>query len=542
MRHSGFPRYMRMMAPFLLVIVSAMVAVCAYYQALNYPFISDDKVYITGNDKLIGLSWNELWRLFVEPYNPWELLPLRDFSYWLDITWFGMNPSVFRIDNIILYLLCCLIVYATTRSLWRHFRPAEAASAPWVAAIVTCLFTVHPAHVEAVIWVSSRKDVLSGMFAMLALWFAVNTKREQGLSASYAIATLFALLTAMLSKASAVAVAPFIALLWFVFWRDIPVSSRRPTTLLWPLAVLIVAAGVTMFFSANSSIKYSAYFGTEAVTRTLAILGWLTRLAISPEGRHYIYPVLDGWLIGMVALGIIVLVAAAAGVVMLLRKRSLEGLALILFLLLCLPYAQLVPFSADSLVSDRFLFLAVWPIALLIVALLWRIHPLLRTALLCVLVLPWIYQSVERPKDWIDIETLFERDYSAWPEHYSLAYAYIIDHQLPDGLYREARKTAENITVPEARDIMMNLVEAEQAIAEARTITDSYDAMTRLQNLGLLLARQPARSKWDPPLHNFWIKCNLSYVSAWQKLVRAFPNDSFLQENFRASVMKYAGH
>jgi hypothetical protein len=44
---------------------------------------------------------------------------------------------------------------------------------------------------------------------------------------------------------------------------------------------------------------------------------------------------------------------------MILRRRSLEGFALVTFLLLCMPYTQLVPFVTDSLVSDRFLALAV---------------------------------------------------------------------------------------------------------------------------------------------------------------------------------------
>src|ERR1019366_8419549 len=96
----------------------------------------------------------------------------------------------------------------------------------------------------------------------------------------------------------------------------------------------------------------------EAVTRLLAVLGWLARLAISPESRHFYYPVFeDTYLPFRVALGVAVL--AAAGGVMILRRRSLEGFALVTFLLLCMPYTQLVPFVTDSLVSDRFLALAV---------------------------------------------------------------------------------------------------------------------------------------------------------------------------------------
>jgi hypothetical protein len=169
----------------------------------------------------------ELRRLFTEPYNPYEFLPLRDLSYWFDITLFGLTPSAFRVHNILLYLLCLPLVYGTTMAVWRYFRPADAASAPWAAAVVTALFVVHPSHAEAVVWISGRKDVLSTMFSLLALWFAVKAKREQGASHRYATAALVALLAAMLSKATAVAVAPVIAMLWMLFWHDIPIRSGK---------------------------------------------------------------------------------------------------------------------------------------------------------------------------------------------------------------------------------------------------------------------------------------------------------------------------
>jgi hypothetical protein len=96
---------MRQAAPLALVLAAITIAVAAYLQALHYPFVNDDTVYLVENFKLAGLRFAELWRLFIEPYNRYEFLPLRDLSYWFDITLFGLNPSEFRVHNIILYLL-----------------------------------------------------------------------------------------------------------------------------------------------------------------------------------------------------------------------------------------------------------------------------------------------------------------------------------------------------------------------------------------------------------------------------------------------------
>lgn len=532
MKLFSFSPRMRQLALLVLVLVSAMIAVTAYLQAIDYPFISDDFNYTNNNIKLERLHPANLWRLFVEPYNPIEFLPLRDFSYWLDMALFGMNRSVFRIHNIILYLLCLPLVYATTLRLWRYFRPMDAASATWAAAVVTALFALHPSHVEAVVWISSRKDVLSGMFSLLALWLAVNARREQVLSAPHATAALVALLAAMFSKATAVAVAPVIALLWVIFWRDIPAPDRRRSLLLWPLASLLLAACAALIFMAYSTIKEPAYFGIETVTRMLAVLGWLARLSISPEGRHFFYQVFeDTKLPAMVVLGAFILMAAVTGVVMMLRKRTLEGFAWVTFLLLCLPYTQLIPFNTFSLVSDRFLTLAVWPVVLLIVALSWRLSPVPRTAMLFVIALPWGFQTIERPRDWYSNEVLIDTDLRAYPGHYLPAFFRIRD-LLAGGEYREASDIASSITDPEIRDILAELIHADHAVSIDAVLTGKpTEAMTNLWNLGLKLKQWPVQARWNSSMSHVLGESKNKLATEWETLASRFPFDMSVRYN-----------
>ncbi len=525
---------MRQFAPLALVLVSAVAAVAAYLQALNYPFVFDDAAYIADNHKLARLHLTELWRLFTEPYNIFsEFLPLRELSYWLDITLFGLNPSASRLHNILLYLLCLPLVYGTTSGLWRYFRPADTASAPWAAATVTALFALHPALVESVVWISGRKYVLPNLFSMLALWFAVSARREQGLSAPHAVAALVAFVAVMLSKASYVAVAPVIALLWVIFWRDVPAPDRRRSTLLWPLAILLLAGFLVRIFISSSEERESVYFGIEAVTRTLAVLGWLARLAVSPESRHYFYPVFeDPYLHVMVALGVAVLAAAAAGGVMLLRRRSLEGFALATFLLLCVPYIHLIPYKPPSLVSDRWLALAVWPVTLLVVSLSWRLKPVTRTVLLLAIALPWGFQTMERTRDWRNIETLADADLRAYPGYYLPAAYKIVGAQLPQRLYREASETANNITFPEFRDIMVKLVKADYAVhVEAVSTGKPQEAMALLWQLGSEHKKPPAQAKWNSPINNLLSKTLLTLTDEWGSLAEHFPDDVSVRYN-----------
>ena len=522
---------MRQLAPLAYVLLSAVVAAGAYLQALGYPFISYDEYYITKNAKLAGLHLVELWRLFTKPYNAFaEFLPLRDLSYWFDITLFGMNPAAFRIHNILLYLLCLPLVYATTSGIWRYFRPIDAASAPWAAAVVTALFALHPSHAEAVVWIAGRKDVLSALFSLLALWLAVKARREQELSAPYAAATLLALLAAMLSKATAVAVAPVIAMLWAIFWRDISAPDKRYSMLLWPLASLLLAACIALIFAVIIPTRTPLYFGVEAISRTLAVLGWLARLAISPESRHFFYLVLeDPYLPIMVALGMAVLAAAVGGVVMLSRKRSLEGFALLAFFLICMPSIQLIPYTLPSLVSDRFVALAVWPVILLIVALCWRLKPVPRITLLLAIALSWGFQTVERPRDWRSYEAMIDADLRAYPGYYMPAVYKIISIQLPQGMIHEAMDTANSIIVPEFRNIMIRLVEADYAVGDTKA--DPQETVSLLWKLGLDLKQVPVQAKWNSTATLFMGHCREHLESQWEALAKRFSDNVSVRYN-----------
>ena len=536
---------MRQFAPLVLVFISAVVAVCAYLQALNYPFMIDDALYIVKNHKLAGLRLNELWRLFVEPYNRFtEFLPLREISYWFDITLFGLNPAAFRIHNIVLYLLCLPLIYGVTAGVWRYFSPADAPSAPWVAAVVTALFAVHPSHVEAVVWIAGRKDVLAALFSLLALWLAMRARREQGFSPVYAAAALLALVAAMLSKATAAAVAPVIALLWLIFWLDTPKHDRRPWLLLWPLASVLLAMCFALIFSAFMTFGVPFYFGIEAATRSLAALGWLARLAVSPEERHYFYPVFeDPYLPFMVALGVAVLAAAIIGGVVILRKRSLAAFALAVFLLLCLPSMQLIPYAPPSLISDRFLTIAVWPAILLIVAMSWRLKPLLRTALLLVIAITWTAQTAKHPLDWRTPEVFIDYELRAYPGYAMPAAHKIFNVQLPQGLYGDAIETAGSIANPQIKDAMVKLIKTHQAVhVESASTGSPQNAMVLLWELFHALKQKPAQSTWDPSMYNMWESIRYRFENQWKYLGQHFPDDALVHYNaglWMVNVHKY---
>ena len=116
---------------------------------------------------------------------------------------------------------------------------------PWpVAAVASLLFAVHPSHVESVAWLSSRKDLLSLTFALLAT-YAYRASRDEGRRAfRYYLLALTCYGIAVLSKMTVVLLPVFFLLIDRLEDRtERPRVEARPwTTFLGKIPFFIGAA------------------------------------------------------------------------------------------------------------------------------------------------------------------------------------------------------------------------------------------------------------------------------------------------------------
>jgi tetratricopeptide (TPR) repeat protein len=217
---------------------------------------------------------------------------------------------------------------------------------------------------------------------------------------------------------------------------------------------------------------------------------------------------------------------------MLLRKPSLEGFALAAFFLICIPYLQLVPYAPPSLVSDRFLSLAAWALIILIVALVWHLKPLLRTILLMFITVLWGFQTIERPRDWRNFETLIDADLRSYPGYYMPATYKITSFQLPRGEFQQAIMLANGIKNPEVRSIMNGVIKAHLGNGnEAAEAGKLQGAIVQLWKLGQDIKRWPEQARLDTPLNNLWTRLPYILAVEWKNLVQQFPDDVSLRYN-----------
>jgi protein O-mannosyl-transferase len=213
----------------LLVITFAVFAQTCRFEFVNY----DDNIAVYENSYVrAGLTAKSVaWAFTFNDYEYW--IPLTSISHIIDAQLFGMKPGGHHMTNVLLHAASVILLFLALRRL---------TGAVWRSAFVAAVFAIHPLRAESVAWVVERKDVLAGVFFMLALFFY-----GPGLKRGIAVMTCF--LVGFLCKPMVVTL-PFLLLLidyWpggriskLSDWKK-PVLEKLPMLLMVPfLAVLTV--------------------------------------------------------------------------------------------------------------------------------------------------------------------------------------------------------------------------------------------------------------------------------------------------------------
>ena len=141
-----------------------------YLGALGSDFLAfDDHEIILGQGFLREASLQGLWQcLWPFPYREEPLL-LRDLTYWLNFLVHGPWAPGFVAVNLALHGGCAAALYAVARRAFRRGTRLSPRAVELAALAGALIFASHPLHVESVAWISSRKDVLSLLFYLLAI-------------------------------------------------------------------------------------------------------------------------------------------------------------------------------------------------------------------------------------------------------------------------------------------------------------------------------------------------------------------------------------
>ena len=162
--------------PFFIFSLSCLV----YLPALKNDFIWDDALYISENMLIRSLSFASISKMLVSFHaSNWH--PLTWLSLAFDYYFWGLDPFGYHLTNILLHGLNALLVFFVTMQLLTRGKTVHAtasqspkeplnATTSFIAAGATALFFgLHPIHVESVVWIAERKDLLCALFYLLTI-------------------------------------------------------------------------------------------------------------------------------------------------------------------------------------------------------------------------------------------------------------------------------------------------------------------------------------------------------------------------------------
>ena len=413
------------------------MAIGVYWNSVHNEFVNmDDLDGVVRNKYIRSLSVQNIKDIFT-PGVAGAYQPVRTLSYAIDYHFWKLNPVGYHLTNILCHagstLLVLLIGYRVTKD-------------RLLSCLASLLFAVHPVHVEAVTWVSGRRDVLASVLVLLSFYcflrFVRSTKPLSSKIVWYGISLIVGIL-GLLSKASAVVLLPFLLLCDVCFllphhqgWREklSDMGKRVPYYLPFFLATLWFMQ-VFISVSRASGVARASYHGSPLATFLIMVrvfAEYVSMLCVPHQLSltYGIQPVVSFWEPSFL-LAVVVLFVIAGGTVLAWKRTKLVVFSVCWFFIGLGPVSNIIPISVVK--ADRYIYLPSVGFCLAIGwflarCLTWCARQVSGSAsarklllasyglLLVGLIGGYAALTIERNRDWKDSETLWTATLETHPD------------------------------------------------------------------------------------------------------------------------------
>ncbi len=333
--------------PWLFLLVLWIALGAAYSSVWTADFVNwDDNRFIVDNPHFQAGGWQFVSAAFSPEISAQQFQayqPLHLLSYLPDRYLWPSWPGGFHLINLALFLGLGAVIFGLARRI---------VQAPGPALLACAVVLLHPTCVEAVAWVTARKDVLSALLFFVAL--TLDDRRWSQPSEEpfwrKAWPGLIVFAGALLTKSAAVCY-PLVLVAWLRWIRG--TSWRSAIVAAVPHAILATIAAIAVF---------SIWRSTELIAQTRPAPVWLdVPASLAVFVRHILWP-FDLAAIyhpeqPLYAVGGGAVIAAAAAVAVAWRKLPQTAkYAILAPLAALLPVANIV--SMQFRYGDRYGFLA----------------------------------------------------------------------------------------------------------------------------------------------------------------------------------------
>jgi len=343
--------------------LTAALAFLAFLPTLEATFVNwDDEASFLTNTAYRGLGWAQVRWMFTTTFlGHWS--PLTWMTWSLNYVTGGLDPWGYHLGNLLLHSANVALLWLVARRLLAIGSSAATTSSTIAGATIAALvWGLHPLRAEAVAWASARRDVLCGLFYLLALLaYLRGVARGAGIERRWWALSLAAFAAALSSKTIAMTL-PLTLLLLDVYPLRRGLGWWILTREKLPYAMLAAAAGVVAFVARQESGNITAYtqYGAGARLALAAYTLWFSWWkSFWPAGLSPMYELPQRVDLGQARfLGPLLAVTAVTAALVLLRRRWPAGLAAWAQSLIVLVPISGVVHSGYQLTADRYSYLS----------------------------------------------------------------------------------------------------------------------------------------------------------------------------------------
>ncbi len=335
-----------LIAPLAVLLLTAVV----YAPAVGYGFVFDDSAQIV--DSQPYYTWGSVPSFFVSDVWHYTLGGTSNyyrpaFLVWLMIgsKLFGLDAGLWHASGILLHLVVTFLVYLLGLRLTGR---------SGVAAAAALLFGVHPAHVEAVDWLSAASESLFAALALGAILCQLRGRRAAAL-------LLFGI--ALFEKETAVVLPLLLAACAWMFpatkAQAARVRAREAAVTLALCACIGLVYMAARLHALGSLEPQAAHWTAKMVFATIpGVAVFYLRQLLVPLQYSLFYPISATLLYQQAAVPAQILVVAAAALVWLARQSKVYAFFVLLLVLPALPVFNLTAFGVRDFQHDRYIYLA----------------------------------------------------------------------------------------------------------------------------------------------------------------------------------------
>lgn len=350
------------------VLILTVVCFAVFANSLGGEFVYDDARQILRNPLIQddALIWkaltSDVWAFkgdgTIVASNYWR----PTFTGWhiLNFRLFGFSPFGWHVLNVLLHTSLCLLIFSLLRRWQFEIKTAF---------VIALIFAVHPIHVESVAWISGSPDLLFALFFLASLYFTDKYAAGGG-GMVFLIAAYGAYAMALGAKEIGIFCLP---IFYLVLYGGDDNKLSRNEKLVPLVGIALIAVGYFLLrwniLGAVSRPPDDPVTFSEAIFSIPAISAFYLRQIFFPywmAANYPLDPVASSGFWSFFA-PLVISIAALVALFFAARRSHRGTLAVAIFLIPLTPAMNATAFVADQMVHDRYLYLPILGVLMILV-------------------------------------------------------------------------------------------------------------------------------------------------------------------------------